>query len=128
MSIKSRRYRKRSNKSRGTRKNKTIRRYKKQMKGGVGLNREEYEKRQREIQSRIDEIFSGRKFLVAKYDDRDKLIIEMSATGDIYSFNYEPYVNSEGKSKVVRYDFTKQSFLNRIDEGKLKILDETVPI
>jgi len=125
MPIKSRRYRKRSNKSRGTRKNKTIRRYKKQMKGG---NREEYEKRQREIQSRIDEIFSGRKFLVAKYDDRDKLIIEMSATGDIYSLNYEPYVNSEGKSKVVRYDFTKQSFLNSIDEGKLKILDETVPI
>jgi len=34
MQIKSRRYRKRNNKSRGTRKNKITRRYKKQMKGG----------------------------------------------------------------------------------------------
>ena len=37
MPIKTRRYRKRNNKSRRTRKNKTIRRYKKQMKGGNGL-------------------------------------------------------------------------------------------
>jgi hypothetical protein len=36
MPIKSRRYRKRNNKSRRTRKNKTTRRYKKQMKGGNG--------------------------------------------------------------------------------------------
>ena len=37
MPIKTRRYRKRNNKSRRTRKNKTTRRYKKQMKGGNGL-------------------------------------------------------------------------------------------
>ena len=44
MPIKTRRYRKRNNKSRRTRKNKTIRRYKKQMKGGNDLikNEEEY--------------------------------------------------------------------------------------
>ena len=41
MPIKTRRYRKRNNKSRRTRKNKTIRRYKKQMKGGNGLIKNE---------------------------------------------------------------------------------------
>lgn len=46
MPIKTRRYRKRNNKSRRTRKNKTTRRYKKQMKGGNGLikNEEELQK------------------------------------------------------------------------------------
>jgi len=46
MPIKSRRYRKINNKSRRTRKNKTTRRYKKQMKGGNGLikNEEELQK------------------------------------------------------------------------------------
>ena len=46
MPIKSRRYRKRNNKSRRTRKNKTSRRYKKQMKGGNGsiTNEEELKK------------------------------------------------------------------------------------
>ena len=43
MSIKSRRYRKRNNKSRRTRQNKTTRRYKKQMKGGMGLIKNEEE-------------------------------------------------------------------------------------
>ena len=43
MPIKTRRYRKRNNKSRVTRKNKTTRRYKKQMKGGNGLIKNEEE-------------------------------------------------------------------------------------
>lgn len=43
MPIKTRRYRKRNNKSRRTRKNKTTRRYKKQMKGGNGLIKNEEE-------------------------------------------------------------------------------------
>lgn len=43
MPIKSRRFRKRNNKSRITRKNKTTRRYKKQMKGGNGLIKNEEE-------------------------------------------------------------------------------------
>ena len=41
MPIKTRRFRKRNNKSRRTRKNKTTRRYKKQMKGGNGLIKNE---------------------------------------------------------------------------------------
>jgi hypothetical protein len=122
MPIKSRRYRKRNNKSRGTRKNKT-RRYKKQMKGGG--SREEYEKKQLEINSRIDEIFSGRQLLVAEFKG-DKIIIIKGMSGDLLTFNYDTYVNSEGKNKAVKYDFTKQSFLGNIDKGKLKILDETI--
>jgi hypothetical protein len=43
MPIKTRRYRKRNNKSCRTRKNKTTRRYKKQMKGGNGLIKNEEE-------------------------------------------------------------------------------------
>lgn len=43
MPIKTRRFRKRNNKSRRTRKNKTTRRYKKQMKGGNGLIKNEEE-------------------------------------------------------------------------------------
>jgi hypothetical protein len=43
MPIKTRRYRKRNNRSRRTRKNKTTRRYKKQMKGGNGLIKNEKE-------------------------------------------------------------------------------------
>ena len=43
MPIKSRRFRKRNNKSRRTCKNKTTRRYKKQMKGGNGLIKNEEE-------------------------------------------------------------------------------------
>lgn len=46
MPIKSRRFRKRNNKSRITRKNKTTRRYKKQMKGGNGLIKNEEELKQ----------------------------------------------------------------------------------
>jgi hypothetical protein len=94
------------------------------MKGGVG-NREEYEKKQFEIKSRINEIFSGRKLLVAKFND-DKLIIKKGILGDLFAFNYDPYVESEGKDKVVKYDFTKQSFLNHIDNGILTILNETI--
>jgi len=43
MPIKTRRYRKRNNKSRRTRRNKTTLRYKKQMKGGNGLIKKEEE-------------------------------------------------------------------------------------
>lgn len=43
MPIKSRRFRKRNNQSRRTRKNKTTRRYRKQMKGGNGLIKNEEE-------------------------------------------------------------------------------------
>lgn len=46
MPIKTRRFRKRNNKFRRTRKNKTTRRYKKQMKGGNGLIKNEDELKQ----------------------------------------------------------------------------------
>jgi len=120
MIIKSRRFRKRNNKSRGTRKNKTTQRYKKQMK--LGGNREEYIKKQKKIDKRIDEIFSGRHILVAKYNG-DKLIIK-KISGSLLAFNYEPYVES-GKT-VVKYDFTKQTFLEYIDKQKIIILDENI--
>ena len=71
--------------------------------------------------SRIDEIFSGKQLLVAEFKG-DKIIIIKG----LFTFNYDTYVNSEGKNKVVKYDFTKQSFLEYIDKGKLKILDETI--
>jgi hypothetical protein len=119
MPIKSRRFRKRNNKSRSTRKNKT-RRYKKQMKGG---GNEEYEIKQLEINRRIDEIFLGRRLLVAEFKG-DKIIIKKGM--NLLTFNYDPYVNSNGKDKVVKYDFTKQSFLKYIDKGELEILDETI--
>jgi hypothetical protein len=45
---------------------------------------------------------------------------------NLLTFNYDPYVNSNGKDKVVKYDFTKQSFLKYIDNGELEILDETI--
>lgn len=76
------------------------------------------------IKNKINELFSGKQLLVAEYDNF-KIIIKKGMTGDLLAFNYEPYVNSGGKDKVVRYDFTLQSFLSAIDNKKLKILDDT---
>jgi hypothetical protein len=124
MPIKSRRYCKRNNKSCGTHKNKT-RRYKKQMKGGIILSKEEYDIKQQNINRRIDEIFSGRKLLVAEINS-DKIIIKYTPNRDLLAFNYDTYVESEGKHKCTKYDFTNQLFLKYIDKRKLKILDETI--
>ena len=63
--------------------------------------------------------------LVAKYDN-SKIIITKDIIGDLLTFNYEPYVNSGGKDKVIQYYFMEQSFLRAVDNGKLKIRDETI--
>jgi len=110
------------NKSRRIRKNKTTRRYKRQMKGG---GREEYLRKQQEIKGRINEIFSEKRLLVAEYKG-DKIIIKKGVVGDILSFNYDEFVESGGKDKVVKYDFTKEGFLKNIDNGRLTILDEDI--
>lgn len=118
-----RRLYKKNNKSRRIRKNKTTRKYKRQMKGG---GREEYLRKQQEIKGRINEIFSQKRMLVAEYKGGDKLIITKGAYGEIFSFNYDEFVESGGKDKVVKYDFTKEQFLKNIDNGILKILDEDI--
>jgi hypothetical protein len=87
--------------------------------------KEEYEKKQQMIGSRINEIFSGKQLLVAEYDN-SKIIITKDMIGDLLTFNYEPYINSGGKDKVIQYYFMEQSFLRAIDKGKLKLLDETI--
>ena len=117
-----RRLYKKNNKSRRIRKNKTTRRYKRQMKGG---GREEYLQKQQEIKGRINEIFLEKQLLVAEYKG-DKIIIKKGANGDILSFNYDEFVESGGKDKVVTYDFTKETFLKNIDNGRLTILDEDI--
>lgn len=117
-----RRLYKKNNKSRRIRKNKTTRRYKRQMKGG---GREEYLRKQQEIKGKINEIFLEKRLLVAEYKG-DKIIIKKGATGDILSFNYDEFVESGGKDKVVKYDFTKEKFLKNIDNGILTILDEDI--
>ena len=92
------------------------------MKGG---GREEYLRKQQEIKGRINEIFSEKRLLVAEYKG-DKIIIKKSANGDILSFNYDEFVESGGKDKVVTYDFTKEEFLKNIDNGRLTMLDEDI--
>lgn len=91
----------------------------------IKSSRKEYEKKQQMIESRINEIFSGKQLLVAEYDN-SKIIITKNIIGDLLTFNYEPYVNSGGKDKVIQYYFMEQSFLRAINNGKLKILNETI--
>ena len=79
MPIKSRRYRKRNNKSRRTRKNKTIRRYKKQMRGGNGLIKNEEELKKSWDNSNIkfwevDDGVGDRRFIYREHAATDKIM------------------------------------------------------
>lgn len=119
MPIKSCGYRKRNNKSLGTRKNKTTRGHKKkQMKeGGTRISSvEEYKQKQESINGRINDIFSGRKLIVAKYKG-DTIVITKTNSGELITSNYE-------EPNVVKYDFTKHSFLNAFDKGELNLIQE----
>jgi hypothetical protein len=93
---------------------------------GGSKSRDLYKKKQQENDSRINEIFSEKQLLVAEYSG-DKIIIKRYPTyGDLLALNYEEYVSSGGKHTVVKYDFTKESFLKKINDGTLEILDETI--
>ena len=84
MPIKSRRYRKRNNKSHRTRKNKTTRRYKKQMKGGF-------------------KFITSQEELKKSWDDREDIFWEVNdgrgVTKYIYSEDLTSYEDFENKMK-----------------------------
>jgi hypothetical protein len=82
----------------------------------------EYEQKQEDTKNKVNEIFSGKRYLVAKYND-DKIIIEKR--GELYTFSYDDYVKNG--NKIMKYDFTRQQgFLELFDEGTIKILDTQV--
>ena len=103
MPIKSRRYRKRNNKSRRTRKNKTTRRYKKQMKGGNGLIKNEEE-------------------LKKSWDNRSNVFWEVDdGVGDRRYIYSEDLTYTQFKEKINYY-------LKQVEKGQkdayIKIIDK----
>jgi hypothetical protein len=85
---------------------------------------EEYFKKQEVIKHRINELFLNGP-LVAEYDTKsvkDKIILKRNMVGEVFAFDCELYISSNGKHKVTKYDFTNQRLLNIIDNGTLTII------